>query len=102
MAPRPTRGDGDEALANVAAALPLQVVGVGALTGPPDRSVLDVRVSAGGLRRRRRGGGSGVEQSALPVGASSPLIVTLRDDQGVVAADTTAASATGVPWCRCN
>ncbi len=89
-----TRGEGEEALANAAAALPLQVVGVGPLAGPPDRSVLDVRCPPVVYAGDDVVVDLAVEQSALPAGAASPLIVTLRDDEGVVAADTLAASAT--------
>jgi hypothetical protein len=89
-----TRGEGEEALANAAAALPLQVVGVGPLAGPPDRAVLDVRCPPVVYAGDDVVVDLAVEQSALSAGVASPLIVTLRDDQGAVAADTLAASAT--------
>jgi len=95
-----THGEGEEALANAAAALPLQVVGVGPLTGPPDRAVLDVRFPPVVYAGDEVVVDLAVEQTSLAAVATAPLIVTLHDEQGLVAADTlsaTAAAAAVVP-----
>jgi hypothetical protein len=92
-----TRGEGEEALANAAAALPLQVVGVGPLSGPPDRSVLDVRCPPVVYAGDDVVVELSVEQGELRAGTASPLIVTLHDDQGLVAADTLAAAEAAAP-----
>jgi hypothetical protein len=90
--------DQDEGrLANAAAALPLHVVGVGAVTGPPDRAVQDVRHPPVVYAGDDVVVDFAVEQSSLPPGAVAPLVVTLRDEQGVVAADTLASADAVVP-----
>ena len=91
------RDTDDGRLANAAAALPLEVVGVGAVTGPPDRAVQDVRHPPVAYAGDDVVVDFAVEQSALPPGPAAPLVVTLSDDRGVVAADTLASRDAVVP-----
>ena len=90
-------GPGEAALANAAAALPLQVAGVGAVSGPADRSIEDVRYPPVVYAGDEVVVDFAVAQRDFPGGAATPLIVTLRDDAGVVAADTLRAGETVVP-----
>lgn len=92
-----TAGPGEAALANAAAALPLQVAGVGAITGPPDRSVQDLRYPPVVYSGDEVVVDCAVEQRDLPAGAAAPLVVTLRDDLGIVAADTVVTGDPVVP-----
>lgn len=92
-----TAGPGEAALANAAAALPLQVAGVGAITGPPDRAVQDLRYPPVVYSGDEVVVECAVEQRDLPAGASAPLVVTLSDDLGMVAADTVVAADPVVP-----
>ncbi|MBK9775004.1 MAG: hypothetical protein IPP62_01300 [bacterium] len=91
------QGDRVDALANAAAALPLRVAGVGPVDGPPDRAVVDVRHPPVAYAGDEVIVEMAVAQRDLPAGAVAPLIVTLRDEQGVVAADTVTASGPVVP-----
>ena len=90
-------GDGEQALANAVAALSLQVAGVGAVVGPPDRAVQDVRHPPVVYAGDEVVVDLAVVQSALPSGPTARLVVTLRDDEGIVAADTLAGTDPVVP-----
>lgn len=92
-----TRGGGEQAQANAAAALPLQVAGVGPVSGPPDRAVQDVRHPPVVYAGDEVVVDLAVTQSEPPTGAPAPLVVTLTDDEGAVAADTLATADPVVP-----
>ena len=92
-----TVGPGGSALANAAAALPLVVVGVGDVAGTPDRAVVDLRYPPVVYAGDEVVVEAAVEQRDVPSGGRAALVVTLRDDGGIVAADTLAADADVVP-----
>lgn len=90
-------GSGESALAGAVASLPLLVVGVGAVDGPPDRAIEDLRYPPVVYAGDDVEVVAAIDQRDLPAGAAPELVVTLRDDLGVVAADTLAAGDRVVP-----
>ena len=79
---------GGAALANAAAALPLRVLGVGPGNDLPDRALVDVRHAESAYAGQDVRVEFTVAQS--PPAAAGDVVVTLRDPDGVVAADTLA------------
>lgn len=90
-------GGREEALANAAAALPLRVLGVGAGPETPDRALVDVRHAPVAYAGDDVVVEFAVAQASPAAAPSSPLVVTLSDELGVLAADTLAVEGAVAP-----
>lgn len=88
------RGGSEAAAANAVASLPLSVIGIGPDAGIPDRALADVRHPPVTYVGEDLLVAFAVAQ-VLPAGPPAPLVVTLSDAAGVVAADTLAADTPG-------